>query len=141
MFIGGYFHSLDDKGRVVIPPRYRALLGERFVLTKGLHGCLWILKEDSWAVIQQRLQSENMSKEILVLQRFLSGGATECSPDGQGRILIPPVLREYARIDKDVVIIGASNRVEIWGKEVWDEYNASLSDEAIEACLERVELS
>ncbi len=141
MFIGGYFHSLDDKCRVVIPPPYRSLLGERFVITKGLHGCLWILKQDNWAVIQQRLQSESLSREILVLQRFLSGGAGECTPDNQGRILIPPVLREYARIDKDVVIIGASNRVELWAKEVWVEYNANLKDEDIEACLARVNLS
>lgn len=140
MFIGGYFHTLDDKGRVVIPPRFRNLLGERFIITKGLHGCLWILKEDRWAVIQQRLQTESMNKELLVLQRFLSGGAAECMPDGQGRILVPPVLREYARIERETVIIGAVNRVELWGKEAWDEYNARLSDEAVEACLERVDL-
>ncbi|MDH7569469.1 MAG: division/cell wall cluster transcriptional repressor MraZ [Armatimonadota bacterium] len=140
MFIGGYFHSLDDKGRVVIPPRFRHLLGERFIITKGLHGCLWILKEDRWAVIQQRLQTESLNKELVVLQRFLSGGAAECSVDSQGRILIPPVLREYARVEKEVVIIGAVNRVEIWGKETWDQYNASLSDEAIETSLERVDL-
>lgn len=140
MFIGGHFHSLDDKGRVVIPPRFRNLLGERFIITKGLHGCLWVLKEDRWAVIQQRLQTESLKKELVVLQRFLSGGAAECTPDSQGRILIPPVLREYARIEKDVVTIGAVNRVEIWAREVWDEYNAALSDEAIEASLERVDL-
>ncbi len=140
MFIGGHFHSLDEKGRVVIPPRFRNLLGERFIITKGLHGCLWILKEDRWAVILQRLQSESMNKELVMLQRFLTGGASECSPDGQGRILIPPVLRDYGHIQRDVVIIGAVNRVEVWGKEAWDEYNAGLSDETVEACLERVDL-
>ena len=140
MFIGGYFHNLDDKGRVVIPPRFRNQLGERFIITKGLHGCLWILKEDRWTLIQQRLQTEGMHKELLVLQRFLSGGATECSPDAQGRILIPPVLRDYAHIERDLVIIGATNRVELWAKEVWNDYNASLSDETIEASLERVDI-
>ncbi|MBI3948510.1 MAG: division/cell wall cluster transcriptional repressor MraZ [Armatimonadetes bacterium] len=140
VFIGGYFHTLDDKGRVVIPPRFRNLLGERFIITKGLHGCLWVLKEDRWAVIQQRLQSESMRKEQVILQRFLSGGAAECSPDSQGRVLIPPVLRDFARIERDVVSIGAVNRVEIWGRERWDEYNAALDDESIEASLERVDL-
>lgn len=140
MFIGGYFHTLDDKGRVVIPPRFRTLLGERFILTKGLHGCLWVLKEDRWAVIQQRLQSESLRKEWLVLQRFLSGGAAECSPDRQGRILIPPVLREFAQIERDVVIIGAANRVEIWSKQRWDEYNASLDEATIESSLQQANL-
>ncbi len=88
MFIGGHFHTLDDKGRVVIPPRFRNSLGERFIMTKGLHGCLWILKEDRWAVIQQRLQTESLNKELVVLQRFLSGGASECFPDSQGRVLV-----------------------------------------------------
>ncbi|HEX2998877.1 MAG TPA: division/cell wall cluster transcriptional repressor MraZ [Armatimonadota bacterium] len=140
MFIGGYFHTLDEKGRMVMPPRFRNLLGERFIITKGLHGCLWVLKEDRWAVIQQRLRVESMRKELLILQRFLSGGAAECLPDAQGRVLIPPVLREYAKIGRDVVVIGAVNRVEVWAKEIWDEYNAHLSDDTIETCLERVDL-
>lgn len=140
MFIGGYIHTLDEKGRLVIPPRFRNLLGERFIVTKGLHGCLWAIKEDRWAIVQQRLQTESINREVLILQRFLSGGASECTPDSQGRIILPPVLREYARINRDTAIIGANTRVEIWAKEVWDEYNARLSDETVEACLERVDL-
>ena len=140
MFIGGYFHSLDDKCRVVIPPPYRSLLGERFVITKGLHGCLWILKQDNWAVIQQRIirkpqQRDPRSPAVPVRRRRQS------TPDNQGRILIPPVLRDAPASTKTVVIIGASNRVELWAKEVWVEYNANLKDEDIEACLARVNLS
>ena len=124
MFIGEYQHCLDEKGRVTVPSKYRDQLGERFILTKGLDGCLFIYPLDEWNLFEQKLKNlplTNMNARKFI--RFFLSGAVECSPDKQGRILIPNSLRVYSEIEKDIVFIGMSNRIEVWSQMKWDAYN------------------
>lgn len=132
MFRGGYDHSIDDKGRVIIPQKYRLLLGEKFVITKGLDKCLWVFTEEEFRKLDERLKAQPMLDPNAVrLQRFFSAEAVDGTTDSQGRISIPSNLRDYAGIDKEVSIIGAGNRIEIWSKTKWIEIINSVSDEMI----------
>lgn len=131
MFIGEYQHSVDTKGRIIVPAKIRDGLGEKFVMTKGLDGCLFVYAADEWTKLEAKLQTLPLtSKDARAFVRFFFSGATECEIDKQGRALIPPTLREHAKLDKDIVIIGVSSRVEIWSREEWERYN---SDENISA--------
>ena len=118
MLIGEYQHSLDDKGRINFPSRLREDLGARFYITKGLDNCLFVYSEEEWKTLATKLAALPISKGR-PLQRFLFAGAAEVAPDKQGRVVIPQNLREHAHIDKDVMIIGASIRAEIWDKDRW----------------------
>lgn len=132
MFRGGFTHSIDDKGRVIIPQKFRLLLGEKFVVTKGLDKCLWVFAEDEWRKLDERLKAQPMLDASAVrLQRFFSGEAIDGATDPQGRVAIPVNLREYAGIDKEVMIVGAGNRIEIWSKSSWDNLTDSMTDEQI----------
>lgn len=134
MFSGAYEHSVDDKCRTVIPARFRAQLGEKFVITKGLHGCLWIFPERTWPQVQQKLTPRSLLDESgIKLERFFLGAASECVPDKQGRIAIPPMLMDHARIrtGDNVWIVGLTDKVEVWSKTRWDEFNAALTDQVI----------
>ena len=129
VFIGEYQHCLDEKGRVTVPSKYRDQLGERFILTKGLDGCLFIYPLDEWNLFEQKLKNlplTNMNARKFI--RFFLSGAVECSPDKQGRILIPNSLRVYSEIEKDLVFIGMSNRIEVWSQMKWDAYNNQVLD-------------
>jgi len=128
MFMGQFQHSLDPKGRLIIPARFRELLGDTFILTKGLDRCLFVYPKDEWAVLEQKLKSLPFTqKDARAFIRFFFSGAVEIEMDKQGRILVPPQLREYANIDKDLVIIGVSNRAEIWSVEEWEAYSREAS--------------
>lgn len=128
IFIGEYQHVLDIKGRVIMPSKFRDDLGERFVVTKGLDSCLFVYPQAEWQELERKLRTLPLtSKDARAFTRFFFSGATECELDKQGRILIPANLREYANLDKDLAIIGVSSRVEIWGKETWDEYNGDAN--------------
>lgn len=134
MFIGEYNHSLESKGRVIIPSKFREQLGGYFIMTKGLDNCLFIYPIDEWRAFENKLKQLPITrKDARAFVRFFFSGATECELDKQGRILVPANLREHAELSKDAVIIGVSNRVEIWSKERWDIYNEddSLSYENI----------
>ncbi|WP_422444206.1 division/cell wall cluster transcriptional repressor MraZ [Thermoanaerobacterium sp. DL9XJH110] len=134
MFMGQFQHSLDSKGRLIIPSKFRELLGDSFILTKGLDRCLFVYPKDEWAMLEQKLKTLPFTqKDARAFIRFFFSGAVETEIDRQGRILIPPPLREHARIDKDVVIIGVSNRAEIWSQEEWEAYSreAAVSYEEI----------
>lgn len=134
MFMGQFQHSLDPKGRLIIPSKFRDLLDKSFVLTKGLDNCLFVYPKDEWAILEQKLKALPFTqKDARAFIRFFFAGAVEMDMDKQGRILIPPPLREHAKIDKDVVIIGVSNRAEIWSQEEWEAYSqdASVSYEDI----------
>jgi MraZ protein len=125
---------LDQKGRLIIPSKFREILGGSFVLTKGLDACLFVYPKDEWAVLEQKLKALPFTqKDARAFIRFFFAGAVEVEMDKQGRILIPPQLREHAHIDKDVVVIGVSNRVEIWSQEQWESYSndAAVSYEDI----------
>lgn len=128
MFMGQFQHSLDKKGRLIIPSKFREMLGQSFVLTKGLDACLFVYPKDEWAVLEQKLKTLPFTqKDARAFIRFFFAGAVEAEMDKQGRILVPPQLREHAHIDKDTVIIGVSNRVEIWSQEQWESYSAKAA--------------
>ncbi|ADL07705.1 division/cell wall cluster transcriptional repressor MraZ [Thermosediminibacter oceani] len=123
MFMGQFQHSLDAKGRLIIPSKFRELLGDSFILTKGLDRCLFVYPKDEWCLLEQKLKTLPLTKkDARAFIRFFFSGAVEVEIDKQGRILIPPMLREYAGIEKDVVIIGVSNRAEIWSQKEWEAY-------------------
>lgn len=127
--IGEYEHSLDDKGRVIMPVKLRADIGERFIITKGLDGCLFVFSQLEWSNFERKLKELPLTnKNARDFVRFFLSGAIECELDKQGRFLIANNLREYANITKEIVIIGVGTRLEIWNKEKWKKYN---SDENI----------
>ncbi|MDR2933182.1 MAG: division/cell wall cluster transcriptional repressor MraZ [Oscillospiraceae bacterium] len=138
MLIGEFQHSLDTKGRVNFPSRLREGLGVRFYITKGLDGCLFVYSEDEWDALAQRIRALPVSK-ARDLQRFFFGGAAEAQPDKQGRVLIPANLREYAGLDKDIVIVGAMVRAEIWDKQAWEARLDGLSADAIAETIDSIE--
>ncbi len=122
MFMGEYNHSIDVKGRVIIPSKFRELLGEHFIVTKGLDGCLWIFPDSEWDEFSGKLHDLPVAnKDARKFTRFFLAGACEAETDKQGRILIPQSLREYAGLEKDVCLVGTGSRVEIWNKELWEK--------------------
>ncbi len=128
MFMGEYNHTIDTKGRLIIPARFREALGEEFVLTKGLDGCLSIYPMDEWQSFEEKLKALPLTdKNARKFLRFFVAGATSCELDKQGRILIPGNLREFAGLEKDVVLTGNITRIEIWSKDKWIE-NSSYDD-------------
>ena len=131
MFIGEYQHTIDVKGRMIMPSKFREGLGDNFVVTKGLDNCLFVYSREEWKNLEYKLKTLPLTnKNARAFVRFFFSGATECEVDKQGRILVPANLREHASIEKDVVIIGVSTRLEIWSKESWEHYN---SDDNISA--------
>lgn len=123
MFMGEFQHSIDDKGRIIIPAKFRDLLGTSFVATRGLDSCLFVYPMEEWGILEQKLKSLSLMKsDARAFSRFFFSGATECVWDKQGRVNLPANLRQYAKLDKDCVILGVSNRVEIWNKELWEQY-------------------
>ncbi len=124
MFYGEYQHTVDPKGRVIVPSKFREGLGEKFIVTKGLDSCLFAYSMDEWTSLENKLKTLPFTdKDVRAFIRFFFSGATECELDKQGRILIPQNLREYASLEKDIFIIGVSSRVEIWNKTNWDAYS------------------
>lgn len=128
MLLGEYRHNVDTKGRVSLPSKFRTDLGQYYVITKGLDDCLFVYSKKEWETFENKLKQLPLtSEDARTFTRFFFGGASECEVDKQGRINIPQVLREYANIKKDVVIVGVSTRVEIWDSEKWDNYTSSDS--------------
>ncbi|HIV23773.1 MAG TPA: division/cell wall cluster transcriptional repressor MraZ [Candidatus Merdiplasma excrementigallinarum] len=125
MFMGEYNHTVDTKGRLIIPSKFREQLGEEFIVTKGLDGCLFVFPQDEWQAFEEKLRTLPLTqKGARQFTRFFVAGATPCELDKQGRILLPATLREFAGLDKDVVLAGMLNRIEIWSKDKWTENNA-----------------
>lgn len=123
MFMGEYRHSIDDKGRIIIPSRFRDELGADFVITRGLDNCLFAYPMNEWKALEQKLKSLPFTKaDARSFTRFFFSGASECELDKQGRVNIPNHLLQFADIQKECVIIGVSNRVEIWSEQAWDGY-------------------
>ncbi|NLD48982.1 MAG: division/cell wall cluster transcriptional repressor MraZ [Clostridiaceae bacterium] len=123
MFYGEYQHSVDVKGRVIVPSKFRDGLGEKFIITKGLENCLFAYSSEEWANLEAKIKSLPFTdKDVRAFVRFFFAGASECEVDKQGRILVPQNLRDYAGLEKDVYIIGVSNRVEVWDKNKWENY-------------------
>lgn len=122
MFMGSYDHSLDSKGRVIIPARFREALGERFVIAKSLDPCLCVYDLAAWERFEKKLESlpYNTSKQRQILRFFMSTAET-VEPDRQGRVLLSQKLRDHARITKDVILMGVGGRIEIWDPTTFEE--------------------
>ncbi|MDK2962580.1 MAG: transcriptional regulator MraZ [Eubacteriaceae bacterium] len=126
MFFGEHIHNIDDKGRLIIPSKFRESLGGQFVLTKGLDCCLFVFSMEEWENFEGKLKSLPVSdKNARAFTRFFFAGAADCELDRQGRATIPASLRKYAKISREVTIIGVSNRLEIWDSQCWESYNES----------------
>lgn len=121
MFMGTYDHSIDTKGRVIVPAKFRETLGDSFVVTLGLDGCLFVYPNEEWEKFVNELKELPGSKEARKLQRYFMAGAAPCDVDRQGRVLIPSNLREKAGLEKDIVFVGVMSKIEIWSRERWDE--------------------
>jgi len=131
LFIGEYEHSVDAKGRVIMPAKLREDIGEKFIVTKGLDGCLFAYSFSEWTNFEGKLKTLPLTnKNARDFVRFFLSGAVECEIDKQGRFLIPSNLREYGALEKEIIIIGVGTRIEIWNKEEWKKYS---SDENISA--------
>lgn len=134
---GEYQHTLDTKGRLFIPAKLREELGDSFVVTKGLDQCLFLYPQKAWDELEENIRQLPMSKSRN-LQRFFLSSAADVTVDKQGRIVVPPVLREYAQLDHDVTIIGVLERAEIWDREAWDAYNGQLDAGSVALAMEEL---
>lgn len=124
MFLGEYDHSIDAKGRLIVPARFREDLGEKFVVSKGLDKCLYIYPLNEWEEFEKKLSSLPIGKnDTRQLTRFFLSSATYAEFDKQGRIVVQTKHREYAGLDKDVVLAGVGKKIEIWSKDRWDKIN------------------
>lgn len=121
--MGEYQHTVDTKGRLIIPAKYRDALGDAFVITRGLDNCLFGYPMDEWRKLEEKLKELPMTKkDARAFARFFFSGATEVDLDKQGRINIPAPLIQHAHLEKDCVIVGVSSKIEIWSKDAWEKY-------------------
>jgi len=123
MFMGEYNHTIDAKGRIIVPSKFRESLGDEFVVTQGLDGCLFVYPDEEWMNFVAELKKLPGNKDARQLQRYFLAGAASCEVDKQGRILIPSKLREQAALEKDIVFVGVLSKIEIWSKERWEGNN------------------
>ena len=132
MLIGEYEHTIDAKGRLSMPAKLRRDMGEAFIVTKGLDGCLFAFSQEEWKNFETKLKALPLSdKNARNFVRFFLAGATECEIDKQGRFLIPSNLRDAAKLEKEAVIIGVGTRLEIWNKDVWASKDEEISADEI----------
>lgn len=130
MFMGEFHHNLDDKGRIVMPSKFRLELGESFVLTRGLDECLFIYSKSEWNNLVSKLKNLSFTKrDARAFMRFFLSGAIECSLDKQGRVTIPSSLVNYASLKKECIIIGVNDRLEVWDNESFNKYFESKQDD------------
>ncbi|MHB0884301.1 MAG: division/cell wall cluster transcriptional repressor MraZ [Bacillota bacterium] len=123
MFKGEYQHALDEKNRLTVPSKFREGLGDSFVITRGLDNCLFAYAAEEWSKLEEKLKALPFTRaDARSFSRFFFSGAVDAEVDKQGRVVIPSNLKEHARIDKDVVVIGVATRVEIWGQAEWEAF-------------------
>ena len=128
MFMGEYHHSIDDKGRLIIPAKFRSELGDKFVITRGIENCLFAYPEKRWEEIVHKLESLPFTKkDARNFTRFFLSGATVAEFDKQGRVNITSPLINYASIEKECIIIGTGDRLEIWSEDAWNNFFNSAS--------------
>lgn len=129
MFMGEYQHAIDTKGRLIVPSKHREKLGEKFVVTRGLDGCLFGYPLSEWETLEEKLNEMPLAKkDARTFVRFFYSAATECEVDKQGRINIPVALRTHAALTKSCVIIGVSNRIEIWDEARWQAFTVEAEE-------------
>jgi len=127
--MGEYQHSVDAKGRLIVPSKFREDLGSTFVITRGLDNCLFGYPMDEWRKLEEKLKELPMTKkDARAFARFFFSGATEVEIDKQGRINIPSTLATYAKLEKECVVLGVSSKIEIWAKEAWESYFNEAED-------------
>ena len=139
MFLGNYEHTIDDKGRLTIPSKFREELEGGVVVTRGLDGCLWAFSRSEWEILAEKISGlPTTNQAARNFARLMFSNASDSIPDRQGRVLIPQSLRDYAGLDPDTLLIGVMNRVEIWNPAKWSEVAAKVEEdqEAIAAQLE-----
>ena len=142
MFMSEYNHTIDTKGRLIIPAKFREDLGQEFVVSKGMDGCLFVYANDDWKAFEQKLTDLPLiNKEARQFARFFLSGAAPVELDKQGRILLPTKLREFAGLEKDVVLVGVGSRVEIWSQDKWDNMGEDVDMDAITAAMEALGLT
>ena len=142
MLTGEFNHSIDAKGRLIIPSKLRESLGEHFVITKGMDGCLFVYANDDWKAFEEKLTSLPLiNKEARQFARFFLAGAAQVEVDKQGRILLPASLRSFANLDKDVVLVGVGSRIEIWDKEKYEALSADENMDDIANAMEALGLT
>lgn len=123
MFMGEFHHNIDDKARLVMPSKFREELGDAFVVTRGLEGCLFVYSKNEWNNLVERLKKLPFTKkDARAFLRFFLSGAIECTLDKQGRLMLPSPLVSYANLVKECVVIGVNDRLEIWSKESFDTF-------------------
>lgn len=142
MFYGEYLHSIDRKGRLILPAKFREIAKsnfiEKFFITRGLDKCLFMFSEEEWRTQEGKFKAISFTKQqARTFNRIYFSGAVEVIPDRQGRILLPPYLKEFAEIKRDVIIVGVSNRIEIWAKDKWQEFYGS-SRQSFEEIAEKL---
>lgn len=139
MFMGEYSHTIDAKGRIIVPAKFRESLGDNIVVTKGLDNCLFVYTSEDWRKFEEKLRTLPLTnKDARKFTRFFLAGAAEMEIDKQGRILIPSVLREFAALEKDVVLVSVGSRIEIWDKARWNE-SISIYDDDMEEVAENMD--
>lgn len=138
MFLGQYEHSIDEKGRLIMPSKYRESLGDEFIITFGLDTCLFVYPLSEWKMISEKIKSFPLGKkDARAFSRILFSRALNCSMDNQGRINIAKYLKDYAHINKEIMIIGVSDRIEIWNRKLWQKYSTEMVD-SYEDIAERI---
>ncbi len=141
MYMGEYNHTIDAKGRVIMPSKLRESLGDDFVITKGLDGCLFVYDNAGFQVFEEKLKSLPLTnKDARQFVRFFLAGAASIEIDKQGRVLIPSILREFAEITKEAVLVGVGSRIEIWSKERWMDTTTMDDMETIAEHMEELGL-
>ncbi|MFD2229278.1 division/cell wall cluster transcriptional repressor MraZ [Alkalimarinus sediminis] len=146
MFQGSQSINLDVKGRVAVPSRYRDVLaavceGRLVVTASPYERCLWIYPEPQWQEVKAKLESlPNSNKQVRRMQRLVLGNASELDMDGNGRVLLPPVLREFANLDKKVVLVGLGDKAELWSEQGWNEMLEEADDEPMPEAMSNLSL-
>ncbi len=142
MFIGQYNHTIDTKGRLSIPSKFREQLGDEFVITRGMDGCLFAYDKDNWNELHEKLKDlPNLSKEAArFLYRYFFTGAMEVEVDKQGRILLPASLRAIAKLERNVVLAGVGDCIEIWDEEKWNAIEETMNKDNVTAALDQLGL-
>lgn len=129
MFMGEYQHNIDTKGRLIVPSKLREDLGDNFIVTRGLDGCLFGYPKSEWEKLEEKLEEIPLTKkDARTFVRFFYSAATECEVDKQGRVNIPASLRNHAKLEKSCIIIGVSNRIEIWDETNWQAYSQATEE-------------
>ena len=141
MFVGEYQHTLDPKGRLILPVKFREAFSDGLVLTKGFENCIFVFSRAEWPKVEDKFRSlALLKKQARMLSRFFFSGTAEEIPDKQGRVMIPAGLRDHAGLEKEIVVIGVANRLEIWSQNGWNDYCAGAQESYEEIAEEMADI-